>query len=167
LDETFAPALSAVPEGSSVTRLRIAQMDCPTEEALIRKKLGTMDEVQGLEFNLMQRMLTIAHRTGALPAVQAAIRELGMEAELFEPSIDEAPHEEAAKPWWPYAAGGLAALVAEIMHWSGLPEWMVALIALLAVAVCGLDTYRKGWIALRHGNLNINALMSIAVTGAL
>jgi Cd2+/Zn2+-exporting ATPase len=37
-----------VPEGSSVTRLRIAQMDCPTEEALIRKKLGTMDEVQGL-----------------------------------------------------------------------------------------------------------------------
>src|SRR5690606_26607902 len=28
-------------------------------------------------------------------------------------------------------------------------------------------TYRKGWIALRHGNLNINALMSIAVTGAM
>ncbi|RQW38844.1 heavy metal translocating P-type ATPase [Novosphingobium sp. LASN5T] len=142
-------------------------MDCPTEEALIRKKLGAMDEVQGLEFNLMQRMLTVAYRTGALPAVQAAIRELGMDAEPVEPSGDEEPQTEAAKPWWPYAAGGLAALVAEIMHWSGLPEWTVALVAVLAVAVCGLDTYRKGWIALRHGNLNINALMSIAVTGAL
>ncbi|WP_292687953.1 MULTISPECIES: heavy metal translocating P-type ATPase [unclassified Novosphingobium] len=167
LDETVPSALSTAPEGGSVARLRIAQMDCPTEEALIRKKLGAMDEVRGLEFNLMQRMLTVAYRTGALPAVQAAIRELGMDAEPVEPSGDEEPQTEAAKPWWPYAAGGLAALVAEIMHWSGLPEWTVALVAVLAVAVCGLDTYRKGWIALRHGNLNINALMSIAVTGAL
>ena len=41
------------------------------------------------------------------------------------------------------------------------------MLALLAIASCGLTTYRKGWIALRHANLNINALMSIAVTGAL
>jgi Cd2+/Zn2+-exporting ATPase len=142
-------------------------MDCPTEEALIRKKLGTMGEVDGLEFNLMQRVLTVVHRTGAVPEVQAAIRDLGMDAELFEPVGNEKPHEEATKPWWPYAAGGFAALVAEIIQWSDLPEWTVALVALIAVAICGLDTYRKGWIALRHGNLNINALMSIAVTGAL
>lgn len=157
----------AVPDGSSVTRLRIAQMDCPTEEALIRKKLGGMGEVRSLEFSLMQRLLTVVHRNGTLPAVQAAIRDLGMDAELFEPTGEEVPHEETAKSWWPYAAGGFAALIAEIVQWSGSPEWAVALIALLAVAVCGLDTYRKGWIALRHGNLNINALMSIAVTGAL
>lgn len=31
----------------------------------------------------------------------------------------------------------------------------------------GLPTYRKGWIALRNLNLNMNALMSIAVTGAM
>ena len=30
-----------------------------------------------------------------------------------------------------------------------------------------LTTYKKGWIAIRNGNLNINALMSIAVTGAM
>ena len=166
-DETVPSVLSTAPEGSSITHLRISQMDCPTEEALIRKKLGAMSEVQGLEFSLMQRMLTVTHRTGALSAVQTAIRELGMDAELVEPEGNEVPHEEATKPWWPYTAGGLAALIAEIMQWSGLPEWMVALVALLAVALCGLDTYRKGWIALRHGNLNINALMSIAVTGAL
>lgn len=48
----------------------------------------------------------------------------------------------------------------------GLP-WLPAALALAAVALGGLTTYRKGWIALRNGNLNINALMSIAVTGAL
>lgn len=160
--------IPAVPDGSSVTRLRIAQMDCPTEEALIRKKLGGMGEVQALDFNLMQRMLIVVHSAGALPVVQAAIRELGMEAETFDAADNEAADEnEPSKPWWPFAVGGLAALAAEIVQWAGMPEWAAALLALLAVVACGIDTYRKGWIALRNGNLNINALMSIAVTGAL
>jgi len=161
-------AVPAVPIGSNQTRLRIAQMDCPTEEALIRKRLGGMAEVQGLEFNLMQRVLTVVHTTETLPAIQSAIRELGMESENVEDATDKAPNDiDAAKPWWPLAVGGGAALTAEILHWAGLPEWAAALLALSAIAVSGIDTYRRGWIALRHGNLNINALMSIAVTGAL
>jgi Cd2+/Zn2+-exporting ATPase len=48
-----------------------------------------------------------------------------------------------------------------------LPTWVAALLALVAVLACGITTYKKGWIAIRNGNLNINALMSIAVTGAL
>lgn len=30
-----------------------------------------------------------------------------------------------------------------------------------------METYKKGWFALRNRNLNMNALMSIAVIGAL
>jgi Cd2+/Zn2+-exporting ATPase len=44
---------------------------------------------------------------------------------------------------------------------------MAASLAVLAVVAGGLGTYKKGWVAIRNGNLNINALMSIAVTGAL
>ena len=40
-------------------------------------------------------------------------------------------------------------------------------LALAAIALSGLGTYRKGLSALRHGRLNINALMSVAVTGAM
>ena len=159
---------AAVPNGSRLTRLRIAQMDCPTEEALIRKKLGGMEEVHSLDFNLMQRVLSVVHVADALPAIQAAIRELGMDSENVDGAADKSPDRpEAAKPWWPLALGGCAALIAEIIHWAGLPEWAAALLALSAIAVSGIDTYRRGWIALRNGNLNINALMSIAVTGAL
>lgn len=170
--ELTTPVLDAViptvPDGSILTRLRIAQMDCPTEEALIRKRLGGMAEVQALEFNLMQRVLTVVHRTGTLPAIRAAIRELGMNSENVEGASEKASGEpEPVNPWWPFAVGGSAALTAEIMSWAGIPEWAVALLALFAVAICGVDTYRKGWIALSNGNLNINALMSIAVTGAL
>ena len=44
---------------------------------------------------------------------------------------------------------------------------MTGALALIAIAFSGTSTYRKGWMALKNFNLNINALMSIAVTGAL
>lgn len=158
---------SDIPMGSTLTRLRIAQMDCPTEEALIRKKLGGMVAVQGLEFNLMQRVLSVVHDNDALAAVEAAIRELGMSSEPMQVAASATPTEQIDKPWWPLALAGVAALSAEIVHWVSMPEWVSALLALIAIAIGGIGTYQKGWIALRHGNLNINALMSIAVTGAV
>lgn len=149
------------------TSIRIMQMDCPVEEGMIRKKLDGMSAVKELDFNLMQRVLTVVHAPDALEPVLAAIRSLGFEPELPDSNGRHVVTEEKKKPWWPLALAGVAAIAAEAMHWAGMPEWLEAALALAAVAACGLSTYKKGWIALRNGNLNINALMSIAVTGAL
>ncbi|KDC15495.1 copper-exporting ATPase, partial [Bordetella bronchiseptica E014] len=65
------------------------------------------------------------------------------------------------------AAGGVLAALSEAAHFTGQPAYVAAALALAAILACGLSTYRKGWIAVRNGNLNINALMSIAVTGAM
>ena len=146
------------------TPIRIMQMDCPTEEGLLRKKLGSMAGVSGMQFNLMQRVLTVTHEPDQLDAVLAAIRSLGFTPEL---ASDAAPAAESAKPWWPLALAGIAAIASEIAHWSDLPQWSIATLAIIAVLACGITTYKKGWVAIRNGNLNINALMSIAVTGAL
>ena len=148
------------------TPIRIMQMDCPTEEALLRKKLGGMTGVSGMEFNLMQRVLTVTHEPLAMEPILVAVRSLGFTPEIADDDhADAAP--EPAKPWWPLALAGLAAIASEATHWFGLPVATVAALALLAVLACGMTTYKKGWIAMRNGNLNINALMSIAVTGAL
>lgn len=148
------------------TSIRIMQMDCPTEEALIRKKLGGMAAVKSLEFNLIQRVLTVVHLPEALDSIVAAIQSLGFQPELpgGEATI---PAAQVGKPWWPLIVAGVAAAVAEALDWAGWPEYWVALLALAAVLISGVTTYKKGWIAVRNGNLNINALMSIAVTGAL
>ncbi|BCL76261.1 heavy metal resistance membrane ATPase [Jeongeupia sp. HS-3] len=158
------PASVAGADGVT-TYIRIGEMDCPTEEALIRKKLGGMKAVHGLEFNLMQRVLTVVHAPDALAAVLNAIRSLGFTPELPEAGVAPAP--AVKKPWWPLALAGVLAIGAEAIEWAGLPTWMAAALAIAAVLACGLTTYKKGWIAIRNGNLNINALMSIAVTGAL
>nr|WP_260854117.1 heavy metal translocating P-type ATPase [Paraburkholderia sp. BCC1886] len=141
-------------------------MDCPTEEALIRKAFSRMPAVRSMEFNLMQRVLTVVHAPDALDAVLAALRSLDFTPEVASAGAPTVP-ETPAKPWWPVALAGIVAAGSEAASWLGAPGWLSAALALLAIASCGLGTYRKGWLAIRHLNLNINALMSIAVTGAL
>ena len=158
---------SGLGEGAQ-TAIRILQMDCPTEEGLLRKKLGCMASVTGMEFNLMQRVLTVSHAPEAIEPILDAVRSLGFTPEtVVDGSAHDQPAPEPDKPWWPLALAGVAAMGSEAAHWFGLPTWLAAVLALAAVSVSGLATYKKGWIALRNGNLNINALMSIAVTGAL
>jgi Cd2+/Zn2+-exporting ATPase len=152
------------------TAIRIMQMDCPTEEALIRKKLGRMPEVQSLEFNLMQRVLTVVHTPEALGTILASLRSLDFALELANTESGAAPASVLPtphKPWWPLALAGVAAAGSEAVSWLGAPAWLAAALAIAALLACGVTTYKKGWLAIRNGNLNINALMSIAVTGAL
>ena len=143
------------------------QMDCPTEEALIRKKLGEMAAVRSLEFNLMQRVLTVVHTPQSLEPILAALRSLGFEPELADGSGKLALAAENKKPLWPLIVAGVAALLSESADWLGYTAWLSAALALVAVALCGLGTYKKGWVSIKSGSLNINALMSIAVTGAI
>lgn len=82
------------------------------------------------------------------------------------PSTETQPSSKGQ--WWRLGFSGLAAVTAETLHFGEwAPEWSIAAISIVAVLLCGLTVYRKGWIALTNRNLNINALMSIAVTGAI
>lgn len=155
------------------TVLSIAGMDCPTEEALIRNKLGDMPGVNALEFNLIQRALTLTHAPEVIPKVLVALKSLGFEAVEQGSKRDVAAaltadvQVPARTKWWPMAVSGVSALIAELVQWQSGNYWLVVALALVSVFTGGLPTYKKGWIALKNRNLNINALMSIAVTGAM
>lgn len=159
------------PADRARTVLSITKMDCPTEERLIRDKLTGMNGVAALDFNLIQRRLTVTHSSGALEAVLAALQAIGLEAKV-EPggaAGTTAPVEPLPKAnWWPMALAGITATLAEVVYWiNGGNHWVVVALALVAISTGGLPTYKKGWIALKNRNLNMNALMSIAVTGAM
>lgn len=153
------------------TVFRIDDMDCPTEEGLIRDKLTGMIGVTALDFNLIQRRLTVTHSPEVLENIVSALQNIGFEAKIESGNSTPAtPQIEAISKtnWWLLAFSGIAATLSEVLGWiAGVPEWAIIALALLAILSGGLPTYKKGWIALKNGNLNINALMSIAVTGAV
>src|SRR5690606_20396087 len=72
-----------------------------------------------------------------------------------------------SRTWWPLALAGVAALGAEAAGWFTDLTWPPIVLAIVALSLSGVVTYKKGWVAIVNGNLNINALMSIAVTGAV
>ncbi|WP_350646457.1 heavy metal translocating P-type ATPase [Pseudomonas sp. HY13-MNA-CIBAN-0226] len=161
--------LSETPtDGARLSSFRIDAMDCPTEQTLIQNKLGKMAGVQQLEFNLINRVLGVTHDLPSTAPIIEAIKSLGMVAEPMEQGAETPAPIPEKKHWWPLALSGVGALTAEVIHFTNAaPDWVVAIIALVSILSGGLTTYKKGWIALKNLNLNINALMSIAVTGAV
>jgi len=161
--------LSGTPTaGARLSSFRIDAMDCPTEQTLIQNKLGKLAGVQQLEFNLINRVLGVTHDLPSTAPIIEAIKSLGMVAEPLEQGVEAPAPAAEKKPWWPLALSGVGALAAEVIHFTHFaPNWVVAIIALVSILSGGLTTYKKGWIALKNLNLNINALMSIAVTGAI
>ncbi|MFN3616752.1 MAG: heavy metal translocating P-type ATPase [Aquabacterium sp.] len=146
-------------------------MDCPTEERLIRQTIEPMAGVVQLDFNLLDRELTIHHRLNDTGALELALTELGMAPRLLEAGARPTPLPPALPLRTKLALGaaGLCAAGAEGMAWAtghegGAP---VVVLALLSLALAGLPTLRKGWIALRHFTLNIYFLMTLAVAGAM
>ncbi|WP_305828703.1 heavy metal translocating P-type ATPase [Klebsiella pneumoniae] len=153
------------------TKLSIAKMDCPTEETLIRNKLGTVAGVADLDFNQMQRTLSVRHANQVLPDVLVALQALGFEAQVVDTAEVASPSAAPVTTptnWWPLGISLVTASAAEAVYWlHNGNHWSVVVLALVAVFTGGLSTYKKGWIALKNRNLNMNALMSIAVTGAM
>jgi len=173
--QTAGATTGPQPEPASVREalFRISAMDCATEEGEIRHALAGVDGIRGLRFLLAERVLAIDAEVAALNSALAAIRRLGFNPEPI--STDQRPSAAQTRAERRFErlrlAGSLAlAITAELLHLVVPPfpghELLEIGIAITAIALAGFSVFRKGLAALRQGRLNINALMSVAVTGA-
>ncbi|MBX9610641.1 MAG: heavy metal translocating P-type ATPase [Burkholderiales bacterium] len=174
---------NAKPSNPGQGRLfRIATMDCSAEEAEIRRALEPLDGIYSLGFQLGARTLKIDAVDSAYPLALEAIRKAGFDPQPVAAAThfqegQAAGHAEGDDHEHGFT-GGISRLVAALVFATGAevlsffaPDqmaWKVAgmAIAALAIWLAGIDTYKKGIAALLRGKLNINALMSVAVTGA-
>lgn len=152
---------------------QIDKMDCPTEENLIRNKLKTVEGIVGLEFNLMERRLTVHHSLPDAGPILAALEAIdlapGATAEHPDGGTPTTGKASSGAARWLMALSGASALGAEVLAWTTGSDRSAAVIALalLSIGSGGLPTLKKGWIAIRNLTLNINFLMSVAVIGAI
>ncbi|SFU90898.1 Cd2+/Zn2+-exporting ATPase [Polaromonas sp. YR568] len=184
-----APATAAPgPMGAGGQLFRIATMDCSAEESEIRRALEPIAGIRSLGFQLGARTLRIEASEGAYPLALEAIRKAGFDPQPATSANasqagGHAGHDHGDGHTHDHSDGhgfssGVTRLVAALVLAVGaeavsffapdVMAWKLAgmAVAAVAIALAGLDTYKKGMAALLRGKLNINALMSVAVTGA-
>ncbi|WP_442783571.1 heavy metal translocating P-type ATPase [Collimonas fungivorans] len=172
----FAAGRATLVAGTEQAVFLIQKMDCPTEEKLIRDRFRNMAGIEAMQFNLIQRELTVQHRLPSVDAIVTALKALDLEPALKSDTLTGAADLTASdgafkisrRKWLLMALSGMTAVGAEVVVWSGGQDtsWLVIGLALIAILSGGLDTLKKGWIALRNFSLNMNFLMSLAVIGA-
>ncbi len=157
----------------------IPKMDCPAEEVLIRNRLSSMKEISFLEFNLLQQRLTVTHSLETIEPIKKALKEIGMELENKDSYCGHKAkdHREqlhvknstSNKKWVLLAISGIAAFCAEIISfmYSKESSAIVIILSIFSILLSGKETFIKGIRAVRNFTLNINFLMTIAVTGAI
>ena len=174
--EVKASAPSTAPAASSTSKgtvFRISAMDCAAEESEIRRALEPISGVRGLGFQLGARTLTIDAPEDVIPEAVAAIRKAGFDPEPVATAQGVAngeDHGSTAEGLWRMVLALALAIAAETLSFFA-PDTTVfkgigMAVAAAAIWLAGFSTYRKGFAALMQGRLNINALMTVAVTGA-
>lgn len=164
-------------------RFRVLTMDCASEESEIRRAVEHITGIRAMTFQLGQRTIAIDAPLASIEQALAAIREAGFDPQPMQHKVEGAASGSAASSQtdahdhgagsdnaWRLGGALLLAIGAEVLGFFApdTQAWEGAGLALAAAAIwlAGFDVYKKGLTALRHGRLNINALMTVAVTGA-
>lgn len=164
----------------------IHKMDCPTEEQLIRNRLKAVEGVDHLDFDLIQRELTVTHSIDDERKILAALTSIGMDPERkpLDVPLDGTTRANqlgttgkaaerrplvSRSEWVILGISGMLAAAAEAVAWTSGSENSVPVIvlALASLVLGGREMLMKGWRAVRTFTLNINFLMSLAVLGAV
>lgn len=165
-EASLAPA--SVPNGA--TLLSIPTMDCSAEESDIRRVLSDISGIQSLNFQLSARTLAILAPPDAVDLAVTIIRKAGYAPTVIQAGTNPAPHHngrlELLRAVVALAMASGAEAIALFTAHSGPTDVLGMAVAALAIGLAGISTYTKGIAALRRGQLNMNALMGVAVTGA-
>ncbi|TAH39790.1 MAG: heavy metal translocating P-type ATPase [Planctomycetota bacterium] len=159
-------------------------MDCAEEIATLREQLAALDGLKSLNFDLLQRRMTVELDPGGTSpeGVLAAVARTGMTAEPWEERGTEEGSTDSGRlrrAWTTAASGFLLALGfsthvagagwrAAIGGEEGTGAPLVARCAFLASTVLGAwFVAPKAWLALRRARLDMNLLMCVAILGAI
>ena len=166
-------APSRVPTNGARVLLSVPEMDCPVEAGEIEREFEKIG-ISAYEINIMNR--TIAVDPSSVERAQGAIAAAGYTSSVLAEAQRTAEFEDHT-PWKRYILALFVAIACEglevlgdsgVIPLSGTGVSALTLfLALVAIALVGLTTFKKGIQALTRGTLNMNTLMSVAVVGGI
>lgn len=173
-DETLLAASQELKDGSRQLELAVPDIHCAACIATIEKALDKLDMVDNARVNFSTKRVRIAFTPGkGHPTdLTKAIASKGYRSFLLDP---DANGKDAALSGLvrALAVSGFAAaniMLFSVSIWSGaepvtrdLFHWISAIIAVPAVAYAGQPFFQSALRALRHGALNMDVPISLAV----
>jgi len=140
---------------------------CSDEEMILRKRLSKLPHIHDLKFNLVAQKLYIRHSTTddrILTEIEAAGFKANTTNRLLE---DRSFYDKYGQVLFTTTSGTLwtSGLIAQ--HAFGAPDSITIPLFVLAIALGGWRIAKKGMYAIKSLSLDMNALMTIAVVGAM
>jgi len=153
------------------TEFRLTGLDCPDCARGVAASVQALDGVVCASLSFATGVLIVEHDDPSTPGLVASLvtsMDYGVvpiggsgASEIPGPSLRARLTEPAV--WF---AGGLL-LTAWFAGLAGAPEGLTVVASLIAIILCGGPVLRRAIVALRARVLDMNALMAVAVVGAL
>lgn len=156
--------------------LSVPEMDCPVEAGEIQKAFAAAG-ITGADFNVITRTVTLSGDDDLEAAAVRAVESCGYTAKAA--ASGPRTIESAPIPWALYISALFVAFMSEavelVSEYSpgliplehGTIDLITLALAVVAILMAGLEVFKNGVLALVHRNLNMNALMAVAVVGGV
>jgi Cd2+/Zn2+-exporting ATPase len=153
---------------TKTTVFRIEGMDCEDEVAIIKKKLNVLAGIKKFDVLLISGEVVVEHDETALPTTKIlkTLKETGLGVSLEGKEVLSKPLlDKLGGPFLATILSGIFVIAGLASTLVGIPYLTVTLY-ILAMLSGGYRIGRKGVIAARNVQLDMNSLMCIAVIGA-
>ena len=156
--------------------LSVPEMDCPVEAGEIQKAFAAAG-ITSADFNVITRTVTLSGDDDLEAAAVRAVESCGYTAKAA--ASGPGTIESAPIPWALYISALFVAFMSEavelVSEYSpgliplehGTIDLITLALAVVAILMAGLEVFKNGVLALVHRNLNMNALMAVAVVGGV
>ncbi|HHG89476.1 MAG TPA: cadmium-translocating P-type ATPase [Devosia sp.] len=174
-DEALMAAARDLGDGTCQLELGVPDVHCATCIRTIERGLGGLDMVQGARVNLSTKRVRVTFnpKMGAPSSLTEAVRRSGHRVMLLDATTQDEDTKKLSHLVRALAVSGFAAgniMLFSVSVWAGadaatrdLFHWVSALIAIPTVGYSGQVFYRSAIGALRHGRLNMDVPIALAV----
>jgi Cu2+-exporting ATPase len=175
--EEFRLASRCIGDGILQTEISVPSIHCGGCINKIERGLAKLDGVQNVRVNLSNKRLTLRWSDrGTAPDAIGALKKLGYDGHLFDPTEAARPNGDLSKMLRALAVAAFASMnimSLSVSVWAGadgstrnILHWICAGIALPALLYSGRVFYQSAWQALKHGQTNMDVPISIGIAAA-
>jgi len=149
------------------TVLKVSGMDCSLEEEVIREGFKKYQDIENLQFDLLNQKLIVTHKSSDGKLI-SRLKSLGFHSEIYS-NLLHIKNKSSTKRKYQLAfilASGILAFTGMLLELVDVAFSIVLPIFIFSILAGGWRVAKKAFYSIKNLRVDINVLMTLAVTGA-